>query len=146
MFGGKNSIVPLVLVTVSLGPGIADCSAQMIGQSIPDGTAVEVRTSGQTRRGVVNGYMGGEYRVQYEGGALNSEWVPAGNVHPVEALSSSEPRKADLAPLYQAIGAAMCPVALVGVLVILVVARAGRRRTSAQSPFQSGPYPPPHSP
>jgi hypothetical protein len=142
MFTGSKCVSSIALAAVVFLSGAIVCSAQGILQSIPDGTAVDVRSAGgQTRRGVVNGYMPGEYRVEFGGGVLDSEWVPEANVVPVAVPVAAEPKQFDSAPLYQAIGAATCPLAIIAVIIVLVVTRAGRR-PPGNSPFQPGPLPP----
>ncbi len=106
----------------------ATLSAQPLTQQIPDGAAVEVTRNGNSRRGVVRGYAAwGEYRVEYEDGGGPPEWVPAAQVRPLAdtAPAAAPAGPPDLAPLYQALGAAcgtvVCCIVPVGFLLSVIL-------------------------
>ena len=108
--------------------------AQSTVQEYLDGALVEVSQDGASRRGVVRGYAPwGEYSVEFDDG--RREWVPAAQVRPAAVNAPAAAPAAgppDLAPLYQAIGAAcgavMCCVVPAGVAILLVAIPLARRK------------------
>ncbi|MCI0359186.1 MAG: hypothetical protein L0211_11965 [Planctomycetaceae bacterium] len=133
MFSAALRILP-ILIFVSVTLTGADCFAQLLGQKIADGQEVEVHRQGQTRRGVVSGYMAGEYRVKYGDGPFDSEWVREADVIVVARQPDARPAEFDTAPLYQAIGAAMCPATLVVLAILYFLGVFNRKPPPPQLP------------
>jgi len=125
---------PVCLAAALLSLTAATLSAQPLTQQIPDGTAVEVTKNGTARQGVVRAYAAwGEYSVEYEDG--RREWVPAAQVRSAAVNAPAAPAAAgppDLAPLYQAIGAAcgwvVCCIVPIGAAILFVALPRMRRK------------------